>query len=202
MKKLLALTFDDGPSPDIMPEVLDLLDRYNARATFFLWGEKITEDTVPLLRRAADRGQELANHSMHHLKMSRLSPEEIRREIQPLQRMLEELFGTAPPLFRPPYLDISQEMQTQIPLPFIIGADIRDWTFETDAAQRLQAAKEAAEDGGILLMHCFETNWPTVEMLKQLLPWLEEQGYCCVTVSELFARKGVVPQRGELYSRL
>jgi peptidoglycan/xylan/chitin deacetylase (PgdA/CDA1 family) len=202
VKKLLALTFDDGPSLDIMPQLLDLLAQYDARATFFLWGEKIGEETIPLLRQAVAQGHELGNHSMHHLHMSRLSPEEIRQETEPLQQLLQALFGTAPAVFRPPFLDVSEEMKSRIPLPFIMGADIRDWTFETDADQRLQAAKAAAKDGAILLMHCFETNRPTVEMLENLLPWLEDRGFQCVTVSELFARKDVSPQSGVLYSQV
>jgi len=54
--------------------------------------------------------------------------------------------------------------------------------------------------GAILLMHCFEGNYPTVQMLRSLLPWLAREGYRCVTVSELFARKGCIPQKGRLYS--
>jgi len=200
MEKLLALTFDDGPSPDSMPEILTLLVQYDAKATFFLWGEKICSDTIPILRQAVAQGHELANHSVHHLHMSSLSDEEIRAETEPLQQLLRQLFGTAPVLFRPPYLDISPAMQQQIPLPFIMGADIRDWTSETDADQRLRMARDSAKDGAILLMHCFEGNYPTVQMLRSLLPWLAREGYRCVTVSELFARKGCIPQKGRLYS--
>ena len=200
--KQIALTFDDGPGRTIMPQVLDLLKEQDAKATFFLWGEKIGEGTIHLLQQAVAQGHELGNHSMHHLHMSRLSPEEIRQETEPLQQLLKALFGGAPTLFRPPFLDVGEDMRKGIPLPFIMGSDIRDWTFETDAAQRLQAAQDAAKDGAILLMHCFETNRPTVEMMKKLLPWLEEQGYQCVTVSDLFARKGVSPQGGTLYSEV
>lgn len=202
MEKLLALTFDDGPSPDIMPEILTLLAQYDAKATFFVWGEKICEATIPILQQAVDQGHELANHSVHHLHMSGLSDDEIRAETEPLQQQLRQLFGRAPVLFRPPYLDISPAMQQQIPLPFIMGADIRDWTAETDADQRLRLARESAKDGRILLMHCFEGNHATVQMLQSLLPWLARQGYRCVTVSELFARKGSIPQKGRLYSEI
>lgn len=198
-ERFLALTFDDGPSPDTMPRILDLLARYGASATFFIWGGKITPQTAPVLRRAIGEGHQLGNHSMGHLHMESLSRTEALRQVEELQQLLKQDFGAEPELFRPPYLEFSREMQEAIPLPFITGTSIRDWTDLTDASQRLRLAKEAAGDGAILLMHCFEGNTATVQALEQLLPWLTEQGYRLTTVSDLFARKGIVPQAGSVW---
>lgn len=198
--KHLALTFDDGPGLTTMPRILDLLKQEGARATFFLWGEKINSQTAPVLHRALKEGHELANHSMHHLHMSWLSREEVICEVEDLQRLLRP-FGVTPSLFRPPYLDHNEGMLSCIPMAFIAGASNRDWTEETDAPERLRLAKAAAEDGAILLMHCFEGNDATVEMLEVFLPWLREQGYGITTVSDLFARKGITPQPGRVYDR-
>lgn len=199
-KKTLALTFDDGPSADIMPKVLNLLKQYDAHATFFIWGEKITPELVSLVRSAHEQGNEIANHSVHHLHMSQLTAQEVRDEVLPLQAQLEQITGVAPVLFRPPYLDISPTMEEVIPLPMITGSSNKDWTPLTDLLTRIRLAQEAAADGAILLMHCFENNDATVEALKVLLPWFQEQGFQVTTVSNLFVQKGIQPQAGKVYN--
>lgn len=198
--KTLALTFDDGPSKDVMPRILELLDRYQANATFFIWGEKITAEMEPLLHQAAQMGNELANHSMHHLHMSTLGVEEIRAEVEAVQVKLEAITGNAPVLFRPPYLDVSALMRQVIPLPLIGGSDSRDWTPQTSTEERIRLVQEAAADGAIILMHCFEGNTATVNALEVLLPWFVQEGFRVTTVRELFAEKGVFPIAGQLYN--
>lgn len=198
--KTIALTFDDGPSSDIMPQLLQLLQEYQAQATFFLWGDKITTETAPLLNQALAQGCELGNHSMRHLHMGVLTAEEVRQETQPLQELVETITGVKPVLFRPPYLDISETMQQVIPLPFITGASTKDWTPETSAADRLNLALQLSQDGAILLMHCFEGNAATVEAVRSLLPQLKQQGYRITTVSQLFTEKGVTPLPGTVYA--
>ncbi len=197
--KTLALTFDDGPSQDIMPRILELLDRYQANATFFIWGEKVTAGMEPLLRQAAQMGNELANHSMHHLHMSALDAREIRAEVEPVQKMLEAITGNAPAMFRPPYLDVSPLMRQVIPMPLIGGSDSRDWTPQTGTEERIHLVQEAAADGAIILMHCFEGNTATVNALEVLLPWFVQEGFRVTTVRELFAEKGVAPIAGQIY---
>ena len=75
--KIIALTFDDGPSTKTMVEILDLLKEYDAKGTFFLIGKKINNTTIPVLERAVEEGHELGNHSMNHLKMKTLTDEEV-----------------------------------------------------------------------------------------------------------------------------
>lgn len=198
-EKILALTLDDGPSPDTMPRVLDVLARYGAKATFFLWGEQITPELLPLLRKTLDQGHELGNHSMHHLHMADLTVAEIRQETESLQQLLQEQLGVTPVWFRAPYLETSPEMLETVPMPFAAGYGNRDWLPETDAAERLALAREVSRDGNILLMHCFSGNEATVEALEQLLPWLAEQGIAVTTLSDLFARKGITPEAGKVY---
>ena len=198
-ENILALTLDDGPSPDTMPRVLEVLSRYRAKATFFLWGEQITPELLPVLREAVAQGHELGNHSMHHLHMAELTAEEIRQETEPLQRFLQEQLGVTPVWFRAPYLETSPEMLGTIPMPFAAGYGNRDWLPQTDAAERLELAREASRDGNILLMHCFAGNEATVEALEQLLPWLAEQDIAVTTLSDLFARKGICPEKGRVY---
>lgn len=197
--KMLALTLDDGPSPDTMPRVLEVLSRYGAKATFFLWGEQITPELLPLLREAVALGHELGNHSMHHLHMAALTVEKIRMETEPLQKLLQEQLGITPVWFRAPYLETGPEMLRTIPMPFAAGYGNRDWLPETGVTERIGLAKEACRDGNILLMHCFAGNQATVEALEQLLPWLAEQNIAVTTLSDLFARKGISPEPGKVY---
>ena len=199
--KQIALTFDDGPGRTIMPQVLDLLKQNDAKATFFLWGEKISPETAPVLHRALAEGHELANHSMGHLHMSRLTEQEVKEEVEGLQRLLQP-YGVTPTLFRPPYLDWNGEMLAWIPMPFICGHSNRDWTAETDAEERLRLAQEVTRDGAILLMHCFEGNEATVAMLEGYLPWLRQQGFRATTVSDLFDRRGITPEPGKVYNEV
>lgn len=196
----IALTFDDGPSDDCMPRVLELLKQYGANATFFIRGDKITAENVSLLKKCAEEGNELANHSIHHLHMSQLDADGVREETAPLQNLLADISGEPPVLFRPPYLNVSTLMQQQIPLPFIHGSSSLDWNPKTSTAERIRLVQEAAADGAIILMHCFEGNYATVEALEVLLPWFAERNIKVTTVRNLFAEKGITPIPGKVYN--
>lgn len=196
----LALTFDDGPSGDIMPKVLELLNRYGAKATFFIWGEKITQENEYLLKSCIAQGHELGNHSIHHPHISELNEAQVRAEFEPLQDKISEITGSRPVLFRAPYLDISPLMQEIIPLPFINGTSSKDWTPATSAQERIRLVQEGAKDGAIILMHCFEGNTATVEALEVLLPWFAQHDIRVTTVSNLFREKGINAVPGRIYN--
>ena len=199
--KMLALTFDDGPSTGTMSEILELLDRYDARATFFVVGDRITPETAPVLRAAADGGHEIGNHSRSHGHMPQLDRETMRSEVASVQQLVQEAAGIRPSLFRPPYLDVSPEMLRHIDMPMIGGTGNRDWEPAVSAEARFQTAVSQVEDGAIVLMHCFENNEATVLALKMLLPELKGQGYQLVTVSELFRRKQIPLEKGRVYTK-
>ena len=198
-RKSLALTFDDGPSNTIMKQIMDLLWQYGAKATFFVVGRNITESNQGLLLEALERGFEIGNHSQSHLHMTELSREEIQREVEQVQARLATLTGVEPVFFRPPYLDVDENLIKTVQMPFISGSSNCDWDPACTISQRIELAQKAAQDGGILLMHCFEGNDATVEALKILLPELKRQNYDFLTVSQLFAKKGVLPQDGVVY---
>ena len=81
MEKLIALTFDDGPNTETTPQVLDILAEYGITASFFLIGASITPESARMSRRAWEMGCTIENHSVTHSFMSKMTPEEIRREI-------------------------------------------------------------------------------------------------------------------------
>lgn len=98
----LAITFDDGPNPAITPKLLDLLDRYTARATFFVIG-KFVRDSPDLLRQAVARGHSVGNHTETHPRLVWCAPGRIREQLDSANAAIREALGHSPRWFRPPY---------------------------------------------------------------------------------------------------
>lgn len=198
--KLLALAFDDGPNTTTTNEVLDVLDKYNAKATFFLIGLNINDESAKSVKRAYDLGMEIANHSKTHNSMMNMTPEEIKAEIDYVDEKVEAITGEKTKCFRPPFIGVSQTMYENIDIPFIYGADTQDYMEQVDVDERAENILKNAKDGTIYLMHDSAGNDKTVEALKIALPKLVEQGYEFVTISELFERQGETPKKNILYS--
>ena len=98
----LAITFDDGPNPAVTPKLLDLLDRYQAKATFFVIG-RFVRQCAGLTREIADRGHLLANHTETHRNLFFLSPRAVRQELERCQDALRDATGRVAGYFRPPF---------------------------------------------------------------------------------------------------
>lgn len=202
--KVIALTFDDGPSLSVTPKILDLLEKYGAKATFFPVGYNLTESKMAYLRRALSMGCEIGNHSdSHPISLTRLTDEEILREITEVNRKLASLTenGYVPKLMRPPGGNIDRDVMEVLysggvrMYSILWNADSRDWEFnkryldgEITYEQAVDGAVELvlseARDGGIILMHDIKDITPAV--LERVLESLSEEGYTFVTVSELF----------------
>ena len=125
-EKLIALTFDDGPNIHTTPQVLDLLEEYNAHASFFLIGDRISEENAYVVQRAYEMGCEINSHSRTHSDMTELSAEEIRAEMAFTADAVYEIIGESPKFFRPPYLNVNQTMYDNIDIPFITGFSSSD----------------------------------------------------------------------------
>lgn len=189
--KLIALTFDDGPSVRTMAEVLDLLAQYDAKATFFVIGRKINSGTTPVLQRAVNEGHEIANHSMDHVQMAELTDEEIMAQVEDCQKAVKDAVGVDMYYFRAPFGSIDDRMRKMIKMPFMsYGAAAGDGTIGSIAEDRAWRITSKAYDGCIVLMHCFQGNDETVKALAIILPELQAQGYEFVTLTELFTRNG------------
>ncbi len=200
-KKYIALTFDDGPSMSITPQILDLLEEYDAKATFFVNGYNVTEGKARFLKRAIALGCEIGNHTESHAKLTTLSPEEIVKEVTAVNEKLYELCGYETTLLRPPGGNTNHYvMQSMYDAGLRMHSiqwnnDSRDWEFQEKYRDGL-LTKEAAValtheeihkwslDGSILLMHDI---WEiTPDVLRVVLEDLTAQGYTFVTVSEMF----------------
>ncbi len=197
--KLIALTFDDGPNENTTVQVLDLLEQYDAKASFFLIGDRISTENAYVVKRAYDMGCEINSHSRSHLDMTTLSAEDIRAEMAFTADAVYEITGEYPKFFRPPYLNVNQTMYDNIDIPFITGYSSGDSASDKTAKDVTDAVMSSAKDGAIILMHDFWGNDKTVEALQTILPELSAQGYEFVTLTELFARKQETPLHGVVY---
>lgn len=200
--KVIALTFDDGPSATTTNEVLDKLEKYGIVASFFLVGDNITDESAKTVKRAYDMGCEINNHSRSHSNMTELSAEDIQAEYQYVDEKVFEITGEHTKFFRPPYIAVHQVMFDNIDVPFIAGISASDWDDRMTAEKRARTILKQAKDGDIILLHDMEGNSATVEALDTIIPELQAQGYKFVTVSELFEAKGIDPDMEKVYTNV
>jgi len=200
--KVIALTFDDGPShDDTMRQVLDVLDMYDTKATFFLIGTQITDSKKQIVLDAYNAGHELGNHTYSHQNLTALSQEEMLAQYSKVQETVESITGEAPRFLRPPFLAVSDTMSQTIPAPFInCSISGSDWVSGETAETISKRVLGGVSDGGIILLHVTKGYTWTVEALHTIIPELISQGYEITTVSGLFEAKGVEPQNGVSYS--
>lgn len=198
--KLIALTFDDGPNTTTTNDVLDVLEEYDAKASFFLIGNNINDESAKSVKRAYDMGCEIDNHSKSHPNMGSMSAEEIKAEVSFVDEKVYEITGEYPKFFRPPFIDTSQAMYENIDVPFICGIDCQDYMDNVTAQERADYILNGARDGVIVLLHDAKGNSQTVDALKIAMPELIEQGYEFVTLTELFERQGETPKEDMMYT--
>lgn len=201
-KKYIALTFDDGPSKDTTPALLEILKKYNVKASFFLMGRSITEETVKYAEMAYAMGCELCNHSENHKGMSSLSDEEIVEEVNIAEEKIKKITGKDTVFFRPPYIDYNNRMMELIDKIFICGDGAEDWVAEISAEERFERITKQAKNGSVILLHDMEGNINTVKAVEMIIPKLIEEGYEFVTMSELFGKCGVKAERNVIYSNV
>lgn len=200
--KVIALTFDDGPNAVTTPDVLEKLKKYSIKASFFLVGNNITEQSAQYVKAAHDMGCEINNHSRTHSAMPNLAAEEMRAEIAYTSEKIIQITGEPPLFFRPPYIAISESMYENIDLPFIAGIGAEDWLDEVSAEERAKRILAQAQDGDIILLHDMQGNFRTVQALDKIIPELIARGFELVTVSELFKAHGVKPRSGVTYTNV
>jgi len=202
----VALTFDDGPEPTYTPQILDILKRENAPATFFVIGDN-AKNNPRLLRRTYDEGHEIGNHTFTHPNFTDLSETIIRAELNLTELVLESGLGVKSILFRPPYgIDHQPDSADEVvllPIPqklgyLLVGAriDPHDWGGEggmpPPPAQKIVddvLAQARKGDGNIIMLHDGGGNRSaTVAALPRIIDGLRAQGLQIVPVSELIGQ--------------
>ena len=197
-KPMVALTFDDGPSQYTWP-IVTALQEHNARATFFLVGNRVATHQAAIEFTQANHN-EIASHSFSHADLGKSTEEEILSQIQKTDKALQEQHQYTPTLFRVPYgarnatvLEILRQQGKPV-----IGwsVDPRDWESQ-DKDAIVSHVLSHVKDGDIVLMH--DLYKPTADAVAELVPVLQAKGYQLVTVSELLQYKGIEATPGTYY---
>ncbi len=191
-EKVIALTFDDGPHPHRTDEVLDILAEYGVKATFFVIG-KNAESYPKKLKRIADEGHEIGNHTYSHLASGKADVSSLTKELKRTEKIIFDVTGEKPETFRPPTgycnsvtLKSASDMNYKI---IVWTVDTRDWAHNSKE-NIVRTVKEKVKNGAIILMHDFIAGIsPTPDSLRVLIPYLLGEGYEFVTVSELISRE-------------
>ena len=183
--KVVALTFDDGPSK-YTKDILDILKKYDACGTFFLIGNKVSF-YGEVLREMLSEGNEIGNHSYDHKYLTRLSEEEVKDEINKTQDEIKRVTGYTPTLFRPTYGGYNNTLKSYIDLTFVLwDVDSRDWSVKSTEGIMSNVFKDV-KSGSIILFH--DNHEYSVNALPSVIKELKKQGYKFVTVSELLELK-------------
>jgi len=194
--KKLVLSFDDGPSNEYTPKILDILKRENVPATFFMQGENM-EVNLPLVERIYKAGYEIGNHTFSHPNVAEISNEKTDLELNATRRLLECITQRSTILFRPPY-DADVEPRDYHDLIPVIRAkkqnyitvaesiDTRDWEKNVSADSIFERVRRQIQNGNIILMHDAGGNRKaTIEALPRIIKYFKAQGYTFTTVADL-----------------
>jgi len=178
----MALTFDDGPNRKYTPLLLEGLKERGVVVTFFLMGKNI-EGNEELVQQMETEGHLIGNHTYHHVQLSRISKEKARREIEKTGNEIYEITGNYPLYVRPPFGEWPKNLERELSvIPVLWDIDTLDWKCQ-DTDMVVNAVKENAKDGSIVLMH--DGYASTVEAVFQIVDYFLEQGYEFVTVDRL-----------------
>lgn len=194
---MVALTFDDGPGP-YTDRILNTLQANGAKATFFMQGQNVGNypDTV---RKMANQGCEVANHTYAHQNLTTLDAAGIQQAVSSANNSISSVVGHGASLLRPPYGAYNSTTKANAGAPLILWSiDTLDW--KTRDAQKTYDAVMQAKDGDIVLMH--DIHAATADAVDMIIPALKEKGYQLVTVSELAAAKGVSLSNGSSYGAI
>ena len=185
--KQIAITFDDGPNNIYTPQVLKLLESYNAKASFFCIGKHI-EIHPMILKDIVNQGHTIGNHTYSHSYLTGFfRKKKVIHEIKKTKKIVEKLVGKKMKLFRPPFgvtnPSIAKAIQEE--RNYVIGWNIRSLdTIIKDQKKILNNIKNNISPGAVILFH--DTTEKSIAILEQLLLFLHKNGYQSVTVDTLF----------------
>lgn len=196
-RRCIALTFDDGPSPQTTAALLDGLKERGAHATFFLIGEQIAGNE-DLVRRMKDEGHQIGNHSYTHVRLDAADSEALAN-IRKTDEALCAVLGDGTYWLRPPWGFSSDALKAAVTVPMVYWSmDTMDWSVRNRDLVSYEITHDA-QPGDIILLHDpYETS---AEAALQAIDVLSKQGYEFVTLEELFDCCGITPEAGHLYLR-
>ncbi len=195
-RKLVALTFDDGPAATYTEAYLDILDRYGAKATFFNLSENESE-YPELAQKVAASGNQIVSHTNQHLQLSTLDKSSFLYELTSARETISQVAGVDTTIIRPPYGDFNQNCwlmsDGELSASILWNQDTLDWSMPgVDVI--VENALADMTSGSIILMHDGGGNREQdIEALPRIIESLQSDGYELVTLSELLASDPEVP---------
>ena len=193
--KVVALTFDDGPSM-YTDDILDTLNKYNVTATFFVIGTNLNTKYTDTFKKLINNGNEVGIHGYSHKEFTKIKIDKVLYEIEYTKKLLNGLNIEAK-YVRPPYGSINIKIKEQIEYPIILwNVDTLDWKYK-NAKKIYDNSIDDIKDGGIILLH--DAYLSSVKSLDLLIPKLQSEGFKIVSISELFQIKGITPENSAVY---
>ena len=170
----IALTFDDGPSTAWTPALLDGLKERGVKATFFLIGEN-ADKNPEIVKRMAEEGHLIGNHTYHHVELTKVSENEARLELADTSAVIVRITGKEPEYMRPPFGAWQRKLEQEIQmLPVLWTIDPLDWTTENQDEIVNKVVTEAEENDIILLHDCYKSS---IEAGLRIVDILQEEGF-------------------------
>ncbi len=195
---MVALTFDDGPLSGSTDRILDILEQNGVVATFFIQGKQAA--LYPqLVARAYGLGCEIGNHTYNHKDLTALNDQDALQQIESVNELVMQITGAGCALVRPPHGKGWRDNRVLelVPYPLILWSiDTKDWSTR-NPPKTIAAVLDEVKDGDIILMHDVYTE--TADAAEKIIPELIARGYKLVTVSEMFAYKGLELSAGHAY---
>ena len=178
----VAITFDDGPHKIYTPLLLDGLKEREVKATFFLIGENIS-GKEEIVRRMAEEGHLIGNHTYSHVKLSGMAPEAACEEIRKTSDLIQEITGKPAEYIRPPFGEWDKSLECRLTLfPVLWTVDTLDWTTE-NVSDVVCRGTEKVKDGDVILLHdCYASS---VKAALEIIDTLKSRGFQFVTADEL-----------------
>lgn len=194
-KKMIALTFDDGPNYNTS-KIIDVLNKYDIKATFFVLGSRAINNK-DILKKMADSGMEIGNHTYNHLLLTKYDENKIRSEIEDTSEVIYSATKKRPKLLRPSYGSVNNKIKKVANMPIIIwDIDTLDWKYHNSKRITSRVVNKV-RDGDIILMH--DIYSASLNALSNIIPILQDNGYEFVTIDELFYYKGISLENGKVY---
>ena len=195
-RPMIALTFDDGPYAPVGNRIMDIMNQYGGKCTFFMVGNRVPSYQAEV-QRMVNEGFEVANHTQDHKYLNQLGADAIRAQVEACNNTIQAVTGVRPTLMRLPGGNKNSTVLANVNMPIILwNVDTKDWK-NRNAQSVINSVMGNVKDGDIILMHELYTS--TAEAVEALVPALTAQGFQLVTVSELSYYKGIALNPGQIY---
>ncbi len=179
----IALTFDDGPHGTHTITILNILKKYNVKATFFMLGIQVSR-FPQVAKMVADAGHEIGNHSWNHENLRTLSAGDLRSNLNRTNQLIKEVTNITPKIMRPPYGHVNDFVKNNTDMRIIMwNIDPQDWKYR-NAQTVYQHVRYSAQDGSVVLLH--DIFGSSAEATEYIVKYLVDQNFKFMTISEMY----------------